>query len=233
MFNEWNRRWMVPARYEGPFVPDEAERTNTLRQLWQEAIPGAWQRGVDQQLHGNPYRRGDRSAPHAGEHAIEHAILGANFESIKCFGDSIRDGVNAMPLARSGTGGRSDNVEADLLLLTEGAGGHRLFLCEVKEGSNNAWYAAIENLRQLKLFTSSPQARRVFLERCPSLSFPVDPPVTGIVLAPSSFYSSNGQKANSVVPAMRLLERFNAEFKLDMHLAVWDPALHRIDRLVR
>lgn len=229
MFAEWANRWMNIAKYEGSRVPDVPERIERLSQLWQEPIPGSWQRGVDPQLYANRYRRRDIFAPHQGERKTEHAILHEHFERLSCFGNKVLDGVNALPLARDETGGRKANVEADILLLTEGDGSHRLFLCEVKEKSNNAWYAAVENLRQLRLFMSSPEAGRVFLHRCPTLSCPADTPVTAIVLAPALFYSSPGQKANSVAPALKLLAHFTFEFKVDVRLAVWDSEMSNVD----
>ena len=49
-------------------------------------------------------------------------------------------------------------------------------------------------------------------------------PDAGAVLAPHSFYSSRGKKANSVEPALKLLARFTSEFNVDVRLAVWDPS---------
>jgi hypothetical protein len=117
-----------------------------------------------------------------------------------------------------------------MFLLTEHGDGYRLFLCEVKADSNNAWHAAVENLRQMLLLRSSPEPLRLFSKRCPTLLLPTDIPVTGLVLAPRRFYSSPGKKANSVVPALKLLERFSSEFALDLHLAVWNSALQAIEK---
>ena len=47
--------------------------------------------------------------------------------------------------------------------LVEDLGGrHRLELVEVKATSNNAWFASIENLRQLRLFKESTESRTLF-----------------------------------------------------------------------
>lgn len=232
MFAEWANRWMVLAKYEGLRVPDVATRIEQLRMLWQEPIPGSWQRGVDPQLHKDRYRRGDSGNPSRGEHMIEHAILVGHFERLSCFGNKVLDGVNAVPLVRDEAGGRTANVEADMLLLTEGTDVHRLFLCEVKGKSNNAWYAAVESLRQLRLFISSLEARRLFVHRIPDLLCPANAPVTGLVVAPYAFYSSVGQKAISVSPALELLAHFRAELEIDVRLAIWDPGSSNIDRLV-
>jgi len=228
IFVERASRWMLLANYDGPRVPDVPMRIEQLVRQWQEPIPGSWQRGVDMQLHGKRYRRSDIEAPNPGEHTIEHEILCRHFEQVSCFGNSVLDGVNALPLVRDARGGRAANVEADMLLLTKGGEDHRLFLCEVKAESNNAWYAAVENLRQLRLLMSSPESRGVFFHRCPTFSLPADIPVTALVLAPYLFYSSRGKKANSVEPALKLLARFTSEFNVDVRLAVWDPKLSNI-----
>ena len=213
---------MVLARYEGPTVPDVSHRIEELVRLWQEEIPGSWQRGVDPQLLGPRYRRGDVDAPNAGEHKIEHEILYQYFDRVSCYGNRLLDGVNALPLSSDAGGGRRANVEADMFLLAEREGAYRRFLCEVKFESNEAWYAAVESLRQLKLLTSSQGPRGVFARRNPSLCLPSEIAVTALVLAPRSFYSSPGKKANAVGPALKLLARFESDFGVDARLAVWD-----------
>ena len=124
---------MALASYAGGSVPDVANRIEQLIRLWEAPIPGSWQRGVDTQLMGSCYRRGDFDTPHAGEHTTEHEILCRNLNKISCLGYRLLDGVNAFPLVRDSGGGRSANVEADMLLLGELDGDFRLFLCEVKD----------------------------------------------------------------------------------------------------
>jgi hypothetical protein len=221
-FVTWANSWMHVARYDGAVVADVDQRIEQLVRLWHDPIPGSWLRTTDVQLHGERYRRGDRAQPNAGEHMIEHEILHRDFEGVSCFGTRLVDGVNALPLVRDAGGGREANIEADMFLLSQQGEDYRLWLCEVKDESNNAWYAAIENLRQLRLLMSSPASMRVFTRRLPSVSLPVDMPVTGLVLAPLRFYSSPGKKANSVAPAQALLARFLSEFAVDVRLAVWD-----------
>lgn len=227
-FAAWANRWMVLARYDGPLVPDVSHRIEQLVRQWREPIPGSWQRGVDPQLLDRRYRRGDINAPHRGEHTIEYDILCRYFDLISCFGNKLLDGVNALPLVRDAGGARGANVEADMFLLTAREGAHRQFLCEVKADSNDAWYAAVECLRQLRLLMSSPESLGVFARRIPSLCLPSGIPVTALVLAPPSFYSSPGKKANAVEPALKLLARLTSEFGVDVRLAVWDSRLFDI-----
>ncbi len=230
-FVDWANRWISLAQYEGAFVPDVNSRIECITSLWSEPIPGSWQRGIDPQLLGPRYRRGDVGAPHAGEHSIEHAILCTEFDRVRCFGSHLLDGVAALPLVRDAGGARRANVEADLLLLTGGDGSHQLFVCEVKSESNNAWYGAVENLRQLRLLLSSGNGRALFESRNPSLHLGSESPVTGLVLAPRGFYSAAGKKSNAVAPSRQLLAAICGEFGVDARLAVWNPTTLTIDRL--
>jgi hypothetical protein len=150
-FAVWADRWMTIAKHTGPSIDNIAGRVKRLVQLWKEPIPGRWERGKDSQLMGTRYRRGDLNKTRRGEHAIEYEILCRQFGGATCDGYKLLDGVNALPLVRDSGGERCANVEADMFLLGEHKGTHRLFLCEVKADSNTAWYAAVENLRQLRL----------------------------------------------------------------------------------
>ena len=97
-----------------------------------------------------------------------------------------------------------------MLLLTEGVSGHRALLVEVKVAANTPWFAAVENLRQLRLYISSPAAQRILRKRRPSAALPDPLPVSGVVLAPSAYYATPVQKAASVEPAGALLARARA-----------------------
>ena len=187
-FELWARQWMDQADYEGPHLTAPSRRINQVLELYDSPVPGRWKRSVDVQLLKGRYRRGDAASPHSGEHLIEHEILN-NLEAVRCLEGRIIDGINAMPLSRDETGGRRSNVEADLLLLVERAGNYSLVVCEVKDAANNCWYAAIENLRQLKLIHLSAYARRLFHLRAPQLSLPDNIPIIGLVVAPEQYYA--------------------------------------------
>lgn len=167
-----------------------------------------------------------------GEHAIEHQILVERFESVRVLGGRLIDGVNAFPLACDyAGGGRCGNVEADILLAVQSDAGVRLVLCEVKADANDPWYAAVELLRQMRLFLSNPAGREVMQQRSAlPLSTP-DVPVTALVLAPSGYYRARGKRCNAVPPAKRLFEEMSKRFGIDLRLAVWNPALNSIDDL--
>lgn len=107
-----------------------------------------------------------------------------------------------------------------MLLLGKTEDGHQLLLVEAKTNANNCWYAVVENLRQLALFTANKDARKIFNRRQAARSLPDELPVVGVVLAPESYYTARGQKKESVGPAKRLL----AALGVDVRLAVWREA---------
>jgi hypothetical protein len=141
------------------------------------------------------------------------------------------DGINAMPLVRDAGGGRRCNVEADLFLLIESAGKYQLAACEVKHCSGTPWYAAIENLRQLKLLLSSRSARRLFPDRNPNLALPEEIPCKGLVIAPAAYYVKPGQSKGVASHTRELLQQFKLRIGLDLALAVWDSSRKSIDPL--
>ena len=206
-----------------PHLPEPQARIQRVLDLWDEPIPGSWERGFDTQLLGDRYRRGDFNRPHGGEHTIEHEILCGHFTTVRCLEGKVVDGINAMPLARDERGGRLGNVEADLLLLVEKTGSYHLILCEVKHSANTPWFAAIENLRQLRLFHENAAARQLFHRRNPGLILPERLEARGLVIAPEEYYSAPGQKANVVPYATALLRGFAEKTGIGVYLAVWDP----------
>lgn len=223
------------ARYTGPEIPDPSRRIDELLALWREAVPGDWRRDDDAQLL-DPSRRYRRTHKHEEpnpEHAIELEILGRDtaLDPARCLGMRMVDGINAVPLVRDASGGRASNVEADMLLLLVGDDGLRQVLVEVKANSNNAWYAVVELLRQLRLFVDSPAAQRILRQRGALTGLSADIPLTGLVVAPLSFFGARGQKAHAVEPARRLLADMREHTKTDARLAVWHSLGRTIDEL--
>jgi hypothetical protein len=235
-FLAWLKRWMDLARYTGTDVPDPLRRTEDLIALWNSDIPGGWHRGTDNQVIDPTvrYRRGEAQGPRAGsEHALEYEILShdPSVTQTRCFGHRLIDGVNAVPLARDPNGRRrAGNVEADMLLLTADGEKRQLVLVEAKTISNNAWYAAIENLRQLRLFQASDAAQAI-MQRRSSDRLPVPVPVTGAVLAPAEFYAARGARRRSVAPTQAMSEQLANRLGLDVRLAVWDGVARTITHL--
>jgi hypothetical protein len=218
--------WLELQTFGGKAVPDVDGRIEALIALWEAPIGSGWQRGVDARICGpDRYTRSDALKPHLGEHAIEAAVLAEPLTALEYEGGRVLDGVNAVPLTKDVIfGGKVDNVEADIFLLIDEPGGKQtVSIVEVKSGSNNAWFAAVENLLQLRLAGQSIEAQRVFLRR------PIGPSVSrqalrqrGMVLAPLDFYEHKGQKANAVDPARKLLFEVLQRLGVEVELAVWD-----------
>jgi hypothetical protein len=232
-FGEWSQRWMELASYTGRDVPDLERRIEGVCSLWRAAIPSGWERPLDSRL-TDPRRRYLRAhasgRPRPGsEHELEYEILTPDPADVptRCFGGRLIDGINAVPLTRDTKGGRAGNVEADMLLLVEDGGRHRLLLVEAKTGSNNAFFAVVENLRQLKLFNVSQTARRIFPTRHPELVNPL--PVVGVALGPRSFLADRGAKERAVGPAQRLLDAVKETLDVDVRLATWDAMTRSIE----
>ncbi len=231
-FVAWCSQWNVLGAFQGPALLDPQARIRRAIELWQQPIPGRWQRDVDHQLLACRYRRGDLNAPHPGEHTIEHQILVERFGQLCALGGTLVDGVNAFPLACDfASGGRRGNVEADMLLAVRSGETFRLFLCEVKAGANDPWYAAVECLRQMRLFLANPVGRAIMQQRGFIPRTPSETPVTGLVVAPSEYYRCPGKRANAVQPASELFHSMHNHFGIDLRLAVWDAALSTIREL--
>lgn len=227
-FRSWSQAWLELGSYPGVALTNARERIDTILKLWREPIAGVFERTAadlpGRLLAGPRYTRGDIDALRIGEHAIEHEVLCRQFDTLTVDGARLVDGVNAFPLVRDAAGGRNGNVEADLLLLLQDASGFRALAAEVKDAASNAWYAAVENLRQLRLIRESGVPRELFARRNPSIELPRLLPIAGAVIAPPAFYTSDGQKASAVQPAHQLL----AAVPADVRLMVWDafrPAL--------
>jgi hypothetical protein len=204
--------------------------------LWKEPIPPGWLRGRDPRISDRHrrYCRGNSSpqAHRPAEHAIEYDVLtpSPTETPTHCLGARLIDGVNAVPLTRDAGGRRRANIEADMLLLLRAAEGHRLVLAEVKVGSNNAWYAVVENLRQLRLFKESVVTQRLFHIRRADLNLRHPLPVTSIVLAPPAFYTASGKRSAAVGPARELIRRARAA-EIDVLLTTWDSDRRTIELL--
>lgn len=227
-FAAWRDRWQRLAEYGGGHLHDPERRIDQLLSLWQEPIPGKWQRehGWDtDKWQASPYRRGNLAAPHNCEHAMEHAILIDRRAKVTLLGEPLLHGINAVPLAADFSDhGRRANVEADLLLLSRTDTSFRLTLCELKSGANNAWFAKVELLRQMRLFLASPSAQLLMTELGHLPTHTTNLVLTGLVVAPPAYYAARGQKGHAVPPARTLLRRMQQGYNVDARLAVWNPA---------
>lgn len=237
-FKVWCKKWMDLANYPGPHLQEPTTRIKKVLELWNEEVPTAWQRpDLPSRLHSTipKYSRGNRgSEPKASEQELEAQLFGAQegqgivFKPYTTF--SLL--ANAYPLAIEKT------VEADALALAFSPGEIILFLVEIKTRTNNPWYAAVENLRQLKLLSQNQEGywRQVwekwgtFIQsRVPGVTaFPL-PTATGLVLAPPSFYSARGQKANAAPIASQLAKELERQDPpVHLQFGEWIPATSEI-----
>jgi hypothetical protein len=238
-FAQWAKDFMDRGRYETDTVPDVDRRIRQVVRL-RDLLPCAqqWERERDDRLHDKNKRylrgqtRSKKDGPHVprGEHLIEHTILCPDMaaERTTSLGLPLVDGINAVPLATDRSGGRSGNVEADMLLLVGEGSDWQLQLVEVKDESNNAWFAVVESLRQLMLFEHSKTAQQIMVER---RAAPADLKLTGIVLARATFYTAKGKKQNSVAPALQLIRHAEEQLSLRCVLAVWNSETREITQL--
>jgi hypothetical protein len=227
---EWIADWTKLAEYSKADVPDVDARIADLLDLCTVPVRPAWPRpnAEDHMWAAGPYRRRDREDPSRPERIVEHEILGSGEQMAEgrlCCGGRVVDAINAIPLTRR------PKIEADVLLLVDHGHERRLYLAEVKKDSNNAWYATVELLRQLRLFTASTHAIDYFHRK--DTEVPAGLPVTGLVLAPSDYYFAPGKKDKAVEPAWRLVDAVTSHRELDVRLATWDAATRRIAELER
>lgn len=232
-FSAWRDRWQHLASFDGAHLPNPESRIKQVLALWQESIPGKWERerGWDKEKwKASPYRRGDLESPHAGEHTMEREILIDRREKVTLLGEPLLYGINAVPLVCDFSDhGRRANVETDLLLLSCNGAGYRLALCEVKATADHPWFAAVELLRQMRLFLSSHSAQSLMTELGHLPVETANVTMTGLVVAPNDYYSAQGKKANAVAPARMLLSRMRQRYNVDVRLAVWDTEGNSIE----
>lgn len=224
-FADWAVRWMELASYTEAEFPVEEGRIEQVIDLWHEPVPPGWEReaGRDARLlTPKRFTREIAKGEPKKELAIEATVLADGVPPTEFIGEPIIDGVNAVPLVKGDRG--LGEVEADLVLLIGEGARRRLAVVEVKVDANHAWYAAVENLRQVKLVLVSP-VRALFAQRQPDLSLPADLPVAAVVLAPPDFYAHRGQKANAAGPARELFDRVRQELGIEAHLATFDAAV--------
>jgi hypothetical protein len=232
-FETWLQSWMELARYKGSHLPDPTKRIQQTIDLWTQDMPTGWQR-QDLPKHRfvpntREYTRGNPSSQKEGsEHELEKELFLAHRPTGAGILFKPRTQfiilANAYPLAIRKT------VEADALGFATGPAGNELFVIEIKTRSNNAWYAGLESLRQLKLLTSALavnwkliwETKSAFIEACaPGADASTPPKVTGLVLAPPSFYNAPGQKAHATPIALRLARELEAKTGARLQFAEW------------
>jgi len=248
-FSKWYNKWKVIAEFNGPSLDDIEldHRISKVIRLWTGRIPqaGKWKRTFEQgdfnklkdlSKPGIIYRRSDRKSSNPGEHRIENAIITNEARIIFLASEYKFDPVvNAFPCAKDSGGRRKSNVEFDLLgILKANTDAVHPLICEIKAGkagSKNPWYAAIENLRQLKLFIDNADNLEFIRKKRGDNKLKFGASV-GIIIAEPDYYESPGQKLNSMKPTQKLLERLRKQCKdARVILAKWDKDSNRVDRV--
>ena len=212
----------VGARIAAAHVAQSIDR---LQQFLIEPVDAEWLRAQEDELWTNFRRRRGRSPGSSvtvvAEAKTERDILESHFDELNCLGGTLVDGVDAFPLALGNT------VEADMFLLMRDVhGSYRLLLVEVKETHEHAWYAAIENVLQMKLMQANTDAQTIFHRRNPQLHLPSSIPLVGLVLEPATYYEGRKQKF-AVEPAYALITALG----IDIRLAIWNEASRSISDL--
>lgn len=193
-------------------------------ELWHAPVPGACMRAENDMpvrlLTDKRYTRGNLSGNRRGEHVIEYQILVEYFDSVTCLDQPLVDGVNAFPLVMDHGGGRNCDVEADLILLTGKPGSAQIFVCDVKITDGDPWKALLQNLRQLRLFTSNATCASFFGLRGSTEKVRQ---IRGAVIAPESFYFHSGKRDDSLRRAQSLSEAISKPpHNVSAELLVWD-----------
>jgi hypothetical protein len=232
-FRAWRDAWDELGEFQGRELPEPQRRVSHVLELWLAPIPEPWMRSeadTPQRLLSGPrYTRKNRDGIRRGEHEIEYEILVMQFDRVTFLGQPLLDGVNAYPLVKDSAGGRNDDVEADLVLLVGRAESALLLVSDVKKTDGNPWTALVQNLRQLRLFTANPECASLFNRRGVTANVVQ---ICGGVIAPEKFYSSPGQKANSLPWARKLSESIlRAPHKVCAELLVWDPGPGQLYRV--
>jgi hypothetical protein len=229
-FRDWRNAWDELGEFQGRELPEPQIRIGKVLELWQAPIPEPWMRSeadTRQRLLGPRYTRKDGKVPNPGEHPIEYEILQTHFDRATYLGRPLLDGVNAYPLVKDSAGGRKGNVEADLVLLAGPVDSASILVGDVKVTDGNPWTALVQNLRQLRLFTANLECARLFNRRGVTANMVH---ICGGVIAPKTFYSKRGQKANTLPCARRLSESMLRAHKVRAELLVWDQGLGQLYR---
>ena len=221
-FRAWRNSWDLLGNHGG--IAEVIE-------LWHAPIPNPWMRAENDTparlLTSNRYTRGNLSGHRRGEHVIEYEILVQRFGSVTCLDAPLLDGVNAFPLVKDNGGGRICDVEADLVLLAGEPGAARIFVCDVKITDGDPWKALLQNLRQLRLFTSNATCASFFGLRGSTEKVWQ---ICGAVIAPETFYLNSGKK-----DSLRRAESVSEAISKPPHnvraeLLVWDAVAGRLLR---
>jgi hypothetical protein len=219
---DWSARWEQERRYKGHQISNEdlPSRIKSVIDLWKMEIPLDWERENWTFLQQREFRRSDEDDPQS-EHKLEiklfdlskWTIAGAKLPVY------LYPELNEISFGNQGKGQR----KIDVLALLEIEGITTPLAIEMKgKSTNNCWFAVVENLQQLPLLHSYPQA----LSAANPLLKPFEQlPLAqsrGMVLAPPEFFDSKGQKQNSFRQAKELARALRKELGIIILLAAFN-----------
>jgi hypothetical protein len=232
-FSAWHHEWEELGAFRGSNLPDPERLISEVVAIWQAQIPEGWRRSevdIPKRLLSNErYTRGNLDGNRRGEHRIEYEILVEHFERTRCFDRPLLDAVNAYPVVKDFSGGRLGDIEPDLVILVGPADSALLLVGDVKVTDGNPWSALVQNLRQLRLFTANPACSLLFSQSGVKATVAQN---CGAVIAPKSFYSASGQKANSLHHARKLSETMLRTLSVRSELLVWNANVAQLERYV-
>lgn len=202
-------------------MPTPEEKIGQLIELWNQKIPDSWQRESLPKTFEWGYRRSLGGRKPTPEHELEKRLFKS---SLKIDGYcSVDLFANAFPLAKWRT------VEADMVAVAKIDAATEVLVIEAKDKANNAWYAAVENLRQLKLFDANRRTNLEFLKNKVSDCVWGELKMTGLVIAPPDFFEHKGQKGNATQPAKNLVAAFQRKLGVRVLLGKWHKDSSRIE----
>jgi len=201
-FKKWRKMWIDLATFSGDQVPTPEEKIGRLIELWNQEIPDGWQRENLPKTFEWGYRRSLGGKKQTPEHELEKRLFKIkSLLKIDGYG-SVDLLANAFPLAKW------RSVEADMVAVAKKDVATEIMVIEAKDKANNAWYAAVENLHQLKLFDANRRTNLEFLKNKVSDCVQGELAITGLVIAPPDFFEHKGQKGNATQPAKNLVAAF-------------------------
>jgi len=187
---------------------------------WRKPPPSNWMRKDLGYIKVKGYRRGDKGRTKL-EHRQESILFATPIWRVAGLNEEVTfiPVLNAVSLANQNTKQREIDVLGILTFPDHS------IPCSVEMKSattNHAWYAIVENLQHLKLLHSYPKD---FLSNVPNES-PCnqfrDLPLSegwGMVLAPSSFFNSEGKRENSFRHAKGLIKSIKQRLEVTVLLA--------------
>jgi hypothetical protein len=224
-YHEWSAQWAKERQYRGARISEEgpSSRIQRVINLWNGEMPSDWERRDWSFLKKRGFRRGDENDPQP-EHRLEKTLFDHPKWDVKGEKVSMRlyAELNEISFGNLGNGQR----KIDVLALLEIEGRSIPLAIEMKgRSTNNCWFAVVQNLQQLGLLRSYPQA----LLATNALLKPFELlPLSnswGMVLGPQEFFNTRGQKQNSFHQTQELVHAIRRKLGIVILLAAFSKKI--------